>query len=91
MSTIGNAPKDVFRGPGINSWDIAMKREIKIRERARIQLRMDTYNAFNHTQFSSVDTTARFDAAGNQISTTFGRINGARAPRRAEGSIKITF
>lgn len=91
LGSVGSAPKDVFRGPGINSWDIAMKREFKIKERARIQLRMDTYNAFNHTQFSGVNATARFDANGNQINTGFGVINGARAPRRSEGSIRVTF
>src|SRR5437763_13266403 len=44
----------------------------------RLVLRMDTYNAFNHTQFSSVNATARFDANGNQTNTGFGFITGAR-------------
>jgi hypothetical protein len=88
---IGNAGRNLYRGPGINSWDIAMKREFRIKERARVTLRMDTYNAFNHTQFSSVNSTAQFDANGNQVNTALGQVNGARASRRAEGSIRVTF
>jgi hypothetical protein len=88
---IGNAGRNLFRGPGINSWDIAMKREFSVKEKAKLQLRMDTYNAFNHTQFSSVNSTAQFDANGNQVNTALGQVNGARASRRAEGSIRVTF
>jgi len=88
---VGNAGRNLFRGPGINSWDIAMKREFNIKEKVRLQARMDTYNAFNHTQFNSVNATAQFDANGNQVNTALGQINGARAARRAEGSIRVTF
>ena len=72
-------------------WDIAMKREFHYKEKVRLILRMDTYNAFNHTQFSSVNASAQFDANGNQVNTALGQINGARASRRAEGSIRVTF
>jgi hypothetical protein len=52
---------------------------------------MDATNAFNHTQFSGVDATARFDVAGNQINQTFGRLNGARAPRRMQAALRLSF
>lgn len=88
---VGNAGRNLYRGPGINSWDIAMKREFALKERVRLVLRMDSYNAFNHTQFNSVNSTAQFDANGNQVNTALGQINGARAARRSEGSVRITF
>src|SRR5215469_6201563 len=88
---LGNAGRNVYRGPGINSWDIAMKREFRVREKVRAVFRMDTYNAFNHTQFSSVNSTAQFDASGNQVNAALGTINGARAARRSEASIRLTF
>ena len=88
---IGNAGRNLFRGPGINSWDISMKRLFRIREKMTLQLSMDSYNALNHTQFSSVNASARFDANGNQTNTQLGQINGARAARRSEGSIRVTF
>jgi hypothetical protein len=91
LGSVGTAPYVSFRGPGINDWDMAMKRNFQIKEKMRLELRMDSYNIFNHTQFSGVDATARFDAAGNQINATFGRINGARAPRRMEAALRFIF
>ena len=36
-----------------------------IREPVHVQFRFEFYNAFNHTQFTGLDTTARFDASGS--------------------------
>src|SRR5262249_11486099 len=71
----GSASKDSFRGPGINNWDMSVMKNFKWHEGGRsIQLRFETYNTFNHTQFggpngtgTSVDTVARFDATGKQV------------------------
>ncbi len=49
------------------------------------------YNAFNHTQFLGVDTTARFDAAGAQVNTRFGQVISSRQPRRMQMSVRLTF
>jgi len=37
-----------------------------------LQLRWETYNTWNHSQFTSVDTGGRFDAQGNQVNGRFG-------------------
>ena len=42
----------------------------------------------NPTQFSAVDSAARFDAAGNQVNTRLGQVTGARS---ACHSISIKF
>ncbi|HUS08132.1 MAG TPA: carboxypeptidase regulatory-like domain-containing protein [Bryobacteraceae bacterium] len=91
QGTIGNAPKDVFRGPGINNVDLSIFKNFPIRERARLQFRWEMYNAFNHTQFTSVDTGARFDLAGNQVNTRFGALTGTRDPRSMQGSLRLIF
>jgi len=57
----------------------------------RLQIRWEVYNAFNHTQWSGIDTTARFDANGNQVNTRFGQVNGARGARVMQGSLRLTF
>ncbi|MBY0507954.1 MAG: carboxypeptidase regulatory-like domain-containing protein [Bryobacteraceae bacterium] len=88
----GNAPKDVFRLPGTANYDISFFKSIPLRsERRSLQLRWEMYNAFNHTQFNAVDTTARFDAAGNQVNTRFGEVIGARNPRRMQASLRFRF
>ncbi|MBI3698189.1 MAG: hypothetical protein HY238_25555, partial [Acidobacteria bacterium] len=88
----GNAPKDVIRLPGTNNWDISLFKNFPIKSEARyVQLRWEMYNAFNHTQFATVDTTARFDVQGNQVNTRFGQVITARAARVMQASLRLTF
>lgn len=92
QGTIGNAPKDVFRKPGFANWDISLFKNIPIRSEARLlQYRMEMYNAFNHTQFNTVDSTARFDASGKQVNGTFGQVTSTRTPRVIQMSLRFTF
>lgn len=88
----GNAPKDVFRNPGTHNWDFSFFKNIPLwSESRRLQLRWELYNAFNHTQWSGIDTTARFDANGNQVNTRFGQVTAARQARVMQGSLRLTF
>jgi hypothetical protein len=67
-----NAPKNIFRGPGINNFDISLFKNFHLAESLRGQFRLEAYNAFNHTQFSSVNTNAQFDpATGAQTNLAF--------------------
>jgi hypothetical protein len=96
---LGNSPKDAFRGPGINNWDLSLMKNFKWHEGARtIQFRFETYNSFNHTQFGgangtgiSIDTVARFDAAGKQVNQRFGQYLASRDGRRVQLGIKFAF
>ncbi len=88
----GNAPKDVYRGPGISNWDISFFKNVPIAgDRRRLQFRWDMYNTFNHTQFLGVDSTARFDAAGRQVNQRFGEVISARGARVMQGSLRFSF
>ncbi len=88
----GNAPKDVIRLPGANNWDIAFFKNFPVKSEGRyFQLRWEMYNAFNHTQFSGIDTTARFDAQGRQVNARFGEVTGTRTERRMQASLRFTF
>jgi hypothetical protein len=92
QGTWGNAPKDVFRGPGINNWDISMFKNFRIHERYRAEFRCEAYNAFNHTQFSGVNTTANFDPkTGMPSNPLFGQFTSTRLPRRMQLALRITF
>ena len=88
----GNAPKDVFRGPGINNWEVSLFKNIPLgSEQRRLQFRWEMYNVFNHTQFAGVTTAARFNAQGQQINSLFGQVSSARDPRIMQGSLRLTF
>ncbi len=91
VGTTGNAAKYILRGPGINSWDISLFRNFRWRERFNSQFRCEAYNAFNHTQFSGVNATARFDATGAQTNTSLGQYNAARRPRHIQLALRLSF
>ena len=92
LSDPGNAPRDVSRGPGVNNWDISLFKRIPLRKEDRfLQLRWEMYNAFNHTQFSSVDSGARFDPQGNQVNGRFGQLTAARAARVMQAALRFSF
>jgi hypothetical protein len=91
VGSLGNAARSNLRGPGVNNWDIALVKSFPIRERVRLQFRSELYNAFNHTQFSAYDSTARFDAAGRQVNGQFGQFTAARNPRYIQLAVRLLF
>jgi len=89
---IGNAPKDVYRGPGVHNWDVSFFKNIPMgSEQRRLQLRFEFYNFFNHTNFSSVDNAARFDAQGAQVNARFGQYTASLDARRIVLGAKFYF
>ncbi len=51
---LGNTSRDQFRGPGIANWNISLYKNFIFNESTRLQLRLETFNTFNHTQFATV-------------------------------------
>ena len=90
-STFGNAPRDVFREPGLNNFDFTISKTFPIKERVRLQFRTEFYNFFNHTQFSNVDNGARFTPDGDQIDGRFGQVIGTRNARELQLGLKLQF
>ncbi len=91
VGAIGNSAKYLIRGPGVNNFDISMIKSIAVREPFKVQLRCELYNAFNHTQFTAIDTTARFDAQSRQVNGTFGQYTAASNPRLMQIAIRAQF
>lgn len=52
----GNSPRGVVRAPAINNADIAIYKNFKVGEGKQIQLRVETFNTFNHVQLYNIDT-----------------------------------
>jgi hypothetical protein len=73
-----------FRGQPLNLWDISVIKNFLFNETARLQLRGEFLNAFNHPQFNNpvLDPT----------SSNFGRITSqANLPRNIQLGIKLIF
>jgi hypothetical protein len=67
--TYGSLPRNAFRGPGAVNVDMTLAKKFALRENATIELRVDAFNLFNHTNFSNPDTSIT-DSTFGQISTT---------------------
>jgi hypothetical protein len=89
--TAGNAGPLVARGPGINNWDISLFKNFVVREKVRLQIRVESYNTFNHTQFDAVYTQVKFDPTGKQVNGQFGQVVTARDPRILQFAARISF
>lgn len=85
------ASVNAFRGPGISNWDMTFVKNIPVKEKVSFQFRWEMYNVFNHTQPTSLNTTAQFNAAGSQINTAFGQVTGTRDPRVQQMSLRVSF
>ena len=73
-----------FTGPGLNNWDVSLFKRFALgsNETRNIELRVETYNLWNHTQFSSVSSSARFNANGTpNFVPNFGQYTAANAAR----------
>ena len=89
--TWGNSARYILRGPGVNNWDLSAIKEFPIHEQIRLQFRAEGYNAFNHAQFSAMDTTARFDANGKQTNAGLSSFTAARGPRIMQFALRLYF
>jgi hypothetical protein len=88
----GNAPKDVVRLPGVNNWDMALTKKFPLKNEHRsVQFRAEAYNAWNHTQFSGVNTAASFNPQGQQVNALFGQVTSTRTPRVMQMSLRVSF
>jgi hypothetical protein len=79
----GNSGRNTIHGPGINNFDMSLQKDTKVNERLNMQIGIEAFNLFNHTQFLAPNT--------NVNSTNFGRITSAAAGRIAQLRARFTF
>ena len=86
-----------FYGPGINNWNISLFKNFALGkvESRQFQVRLETYNTFNHTQFSGVNSGVTISGAGPVATggpnATFGQFSSAQAPRILVLAGKVYF
>ncbi|MGO9936579.1 MAG: carboxypeptidase regulatory-like domain-containing protein [Terracidiphilus sp.] len=86
LGTVGNVSPRYFFGPGLDNYDMALEKSIRVHESSRIELRLEAFNVFNRAQFFG--STA---VNGDVNSTAFGQINSADAPRLVQTAVKFAF
>lgn len=94
-----NSQSADFYGPGTNNWDISLFKNFQLgsNEARHLQFRWETYNTFNHTQFTSINTSANFKsynpATGKNPNpaTPFGQFTAAAPARIMALALKLYF
>jgi hypothetical protein len=85
LGSFGNVSRDKFHGPGINNTNLILAKNFALSSDGvrSLQLRMESDNVFNHTQFSN--PTSSF------TSTNFSYITAGAAGRQTQLAAKIYF
>jgi hypothetical protein len=86
LGTPGTAKRRFFYGPGMDNYDMALLKNLRLTEAKSLQFRLEGFNIFNHAQFfgpQSVD--------GNIGSTNFGQVVSAASPRLVQLAAKFFF
>jgi len=82
----GTAPRNVLRGPGRTNLDLSLAKVTPLyRERITLELRVDAFNLFNHTEFQNLDNNAQ------DIGSTFGQVTSAYDPRILQVAAHLRF
>ena len=81
------------RGPGRRELRHLAVQKLQTRriEFPPLAIPLETYNTFNHTQFTAMNASARFDADGNQVNRQFGQYTASAAARRLVLGLKFYF
>jgi hypothetical protein len=81
----GNAGRDAAVGPGLFNWNLSLFKSIPLREHdlPKFELRFESFNTFNHTEFQGLDNSSH--------SGTFGHVTSDYGPRLLELGGKFVF
>jgi hypothetical protein len=79
----GNVSTGSMLGPDFQKWDIALSKNTTIGEHLNVQLRVESFDVFNHPNFQGVGTTLG--------GTSFGQVTSDHEPRLLQMGGKIVF
>lgn len=80
--TFGDSGRNILTAPDYVDDDSAIVKGFQVKERWKIDLRVEAFNILNHTQFG---------APLSQLGGTDGEITLTRAPRILQGALKVAF
>ncbi|HEX4485472.1 MAG TPA: TonB-dependent receptor [Terriglobales bacterium] len=98
LGVFGDTARNFLRQPGINNWDMGFGKSFAFTERVRFGLHVDTFNTFNHHQYSGdVGGLVVAGSGGNTAisrslgASDFGQITQAGSARVLQLSGKLIF
>jgi len=88
LGTPGDAKRRYFYGPGLDNYDVALLKSVKLTESKSLQFRVEAFNVFNHAQFFGPQAV---DGNIGDVGSTFGQIVNADPPRLVQLGFKFLF
>ena len=90
VGTFGNSRPGAVLGPGFQRWDTSLFKTIHLGERAALQLRLETFNTFNHGSPSQIcnDGGSSTCVVGTPA---FGEVTAYHIPRNVQIGAKVNF
>jgi hypothetical protein len=86
LGTFGTSSRRFFFGPGINNYDMALRKVTQVTEAVSLEFRFETFNTFNHAQFDGANA-----VDGNINDSTFGQILKSQPGRVSQLALKLNF
>ncbi len=95
QGSLGNLGRNALTGPGFQNWDISLYKDTHITERVTAQLRVETFNTLNHTQWAGVNGGISVPNPSTAVTTatqgSTGQVSTTRDPRNIQLGIKLLF
>jgi hypothetical protein len=88
QTNIGTSPPGTARGPGFWRTDLGLFKNLKLSERFAAQLRLETFNTFNHTNPIAPGSGG---SSNSMTSSVFDEVLLARDPRLVQIAMKLNF
>jgi len=89
------SPKVNYFLPGDTNFDTALFKNVPLERSLKLQLRVETYNTFNHSEFNGVNNTATFANANLQTNpqtqAIFGQMSSTLNPRLMQIALRLDF
>ena len=79
----GNVSSGSMLGPDFQKWDLALAKNTRVGEHVNMQIRVESFNLFNHPNFEGVGTTMG--------GASFGQVTSDNEPRLLQMGGKIMF
>jgi hypothetical protein len=96
VGRFGNSGRNILVGPGINNWDVGLDKTFAFTERLHFQLRVETFNTFNHADYGLDPTQPGVGPGDGSVgysfgNPTFGQVTHAHPGRIMQLGGKVTF
>ena len=88
---LGNAGRNILDGPGLISTDVALAKNFRVREGHNLQLRVESFNVFNRTNFIITDSMTQFDSLTGGLLSQVGAVGRGGGPRIFQYALKYRF